>query len=71
MKVKRVSITREPDDKLADVRISLGYLKHVGIYIVFRGDPTETVELLQQALYEAKARLPDGGYTDKRGRPQG
>lgn len=71
MKKERVTIIREPEDKLVDTRVSLGRKKSIGIYIVFRGDPTDAVELLQRALYEAKTRLPNEDYTDKRGRPQG
>jgi hypothetical protein len=65
------SVTREPDDKLADVRISLGKKSSVGSYMVFRGDPRETVELLSEALRMARRALPAGDYTDHRGRPQG
>jgi hypothetical protein len=66
-----VSIIREPADKLADVRISLGSLSNLGIYIVFRGDPEETIQLLKAALVAAETALPQGHYEDKRGRPQG
>ena len=66
-----VSITREPPDRLADVRISLGALNNLGIYIVFRGDPEKTVQLLKDALAVAEVALPRGDYDDKRGRPQG
>jgi len=71
MKKELVSITREPDDELADVRISLGLKKRMGIYIVFRGDPTETIELLERALAEAKSRIPGRGYRDYRKGPRG
>lgn len=66
----RWSISREPDDRLADVRISLGRAS-IGAYIVFRGDPAATVELLRDALTVAERALPDARYADKRGRPQG
>jgi hypothetical protein len=71
MKKELVSITREPDDDLVDVRVSLGLKKGVGIYIVFRGDPDETLELLERALAEAKSRIPDGGYREYRKGPRG
>jgi hypothetical protein len=71
MKVERVSITREPDDKLADVRVSLGRKKGAGVYIVFRGDPAATVELLERATTVARVALRAGEYADTRGRPQG
>jgi hypothetical protein len=67
-----VSIIREPDDRIAQVRISLGRPKGVrDFYIVFRGDPQEAVELLSEALRVAEKALPAGMYIDKRGRPQG
>ena len=67
-----VSIIREPDDALADVRVSLGRPKGFrDFYIVFRGEPQATVELLSDALRIAKEALPSGLYKDKRGRPQG
>lgn len=65
------SVTREPDDRLADVRISLGKKRDLGCYIVFRGDPEEVVKLLENSLLVAKEALPARNYTDKRGRPQG
>lgn len=65
-----VSVIREPDDPLADVRISLGRLGS-GVYLVFRGDPAATVELLETALDLARQELPTGRYQDRRGRPQG
>lgn len=65
------SVTREPDDRLADARISLGKKSDVGCYIVFRGDPEEVLELLETSLVVAREALPSGNYTDKRGRPQG
>jgi hypothetical protein len=71
MKQERISIIREPDDNLDDVRIFLGRKKNWGMYLVFRGNPTETLELLETALAEAKTRLPDKNYTDHRGRSQG
>lgn len=65
------SIIREPDDGLADVRISLGLKREIGSYMVFRGEPKDTIYLLQEALKEAKRQLPGAHYQDKRGRPQG
>lgn len=67
-----VAITREPDDQIAETRISLGNPKGMNdFYIVFRGDPEKVVELLGKAHEVAKHALPRGLYTDKRGRPQG
>jgi hypothetical protein len=68
-----VSIIREPDDQLASVRISLGRTRARpdGVYLVFRGEPADTIELLELALDLARQGLPDGRYQDKRGRPQG
>ena len=67
-----VSITREPDDRLAESRVSLGQVKGSGdFYIVFRGDPEKVVELLKNAYEVAQHALPRALYTDKRGRPQG
>lgn len=65
------AVTREPDDKLADVRISLGKKSDIGAYMVFRGEPTEVVDLLKAALKEASRTVLTGRYTDHRGRPQG
>lgn len=65
------SIIREPDDNLADVRVSLGKKSRLGAYMVFRGDPKEVVKLLEESLLEAKRTLPKGDYKDHRGRPQG
>lgn len=65
------AITREPDDKLADVRISLGLKSDIGAYMVFRGDPEVVVQFLAESLSEARRTLPRGDYTDHRGRPQG
>jgi hypothetical protein len=69
-----VSIIREPDDPIADVRISLGtprgLLNMDMFYIVFRGDPEKAIELLEKALVAAKEALPEGKYDDHR-RPQG
>ncbi len=53
------SIIREPDDKLADVRVSLGTKKKLGSYIVFRGEPEEVIQLLEESLLEAR-RTPQG-----------
>lgn len=65
------SIIREPDDKLADVRVSLGTKKKLGSYIVFRGEPEEVIQLLEESLSEARRTLLKGVYDDHRGRPQG
>jgi hypothetical protein len=65
------SIIREPDDKLADVRVSLGTKKKLGSYIVFRGEPEEVIQLLEESLLEARRTLLKGIYDDHRGRPQG
>lgn len=68
----RVSLIREPDDRLATVRISLGRAPgDVGWYLVFRGTPGDTVGLLREALATAERELLAGRYQDKRGRPQG
>jgi hypothetical protein len=69
--IRNWAITREPDDNLADVRISLGLKRNMGAYMVFRGDPEETIHLLEESLLEARRTLLRGKYTDKRGRPQG
>jgi hypothetical protein len=67
-----VSIIREPDDELAEVRISLGIpIGFSSFYIVFRGDPDSTILLLRRALAVAERALPKGEYADKRGRLQG
>lgn len=67
-----VSITREPDDRIAETRISLGNPRGSrDFYIVFRGDPEKVIDLMEKALEVAKHALPNGIYTDKRGRPQG
>lgn len=71
MSAEPIQITREPDDRLADVRVSLGRKKGLGVYLVFRGDPAETVRLLKAAAALAEQALPAGHYEDKRGRPQG
>lgn len=66
------SIIREPDDKIAKVRISLGQPKDFeGAYIVFRGKPEDVIKLLEESLLEARRTLLRGDYDDKRGRPQG
>lgn len=62
---------REPDDKLAKVRISLGTPNNEDAYLVFRGKPSEVVELLEKALQKARKELYSGNYQDRRGRPQG
>jgi hypothetical protein len=66
------SIIREPDDKLAETRISIGSApRGQGIYIVFRGDPDKVLDVLETALSKAREELPRGNYQDKRRRPQG
>lgn len=63
---ERVSIIREPDDRLADTRISLGSKEAIGLYMVFRGDPEEVIELLKKTLAVAQHLLPAGEYEDHR-----
>jgi len=66
--MKNVSIIREPDDPIAEVRVSLGSPKGSGdFYIVFRGEPQKVIELLQNALIVAKVALPEEKYDDHRG----
>ena len=65
------SVIREPDDKLADVRISLGMKRSLGSYMVFRGDPGKALTLLSEALRMAEKALKEGDYQDHRGRAQG
>jgi hypothetical protein len=66
--VTKISIIREPDDPIAEVRISLGSPKGVkDFYLVFRGDPDKVVELLETAHTVARAALPEGMYEDQRG----
>ena len=62
---------REPDDRLANVRISLGTKSRLGSYMVFRGDPEKVIDLLEEAVVEARRTLLKGDYKDNRGRPQG
>lgn len=66
-------LIREPDDPIAKVRISLGTPKGMpgAAYIVFRGDPDEVIELMEEALSGAQEALKRGDYKDERGRPQG
>lgn len=64
---KNVSIIREPNDPLAEVRISLGSPRGSSdFYIVFRGEPEKVVTLLQNALLVAKVALPENAYDDRR-----
>lgn len=66
------SLTREPDDKLAETRISIGSLPNdKGTYLVFRGEPDAVIHTLEITLAKAKEEFPKGNYQDKRGRPQG
>jgi hypothetical protein len=65
--MKQVSIIREPDDPIANVRISLGSpLGSEDFYLVFRGDPGKVVDLLREALRVAEAALPKEAYDDHR-----
>lgn len=70
-------ITREPKESaLADTVISLGSVRALtgvltGVYLVFRGEPENVIEVLEEALNEAREALPAGQYTDKRGKSQG
>lgn len=66
-----IVITREPDDKLAEVRVSIGGSKTLGYYLTFRGDPKDVIRVLETMTAVAKVALPAGKYADKRGRPQG
>lgn len=66
------SIIREPNDKLAETRVSIGALPNdEGAYLVFRGEPDNVIHTLEITLEKAKEDLPKGRYQDKRGRPQG
>ena len=66
-----VQLVREPDDEIAEVRISLGTPRgQDAFYLVFRGEPEKVVELLKQAHAVAAVALPNGTYQDMR-RPQG
>lgn len=71
MEIEDWSIIREKDDKLADVRISLGYKNNVGAYLVFRGNPYEVIGLLDEALIKTRLAIAQGNYKDIRNRPQG
>lgn len=64
-----VSVIREANDPLVETRISIG--KAVvgdvdGVYLVFRGTPENTVQLLREALAIAEVALPAGKYKDMR-----
>jgi hypothetical protein len=64
----KVSIIREPDDLIAETRISLGSPRGTkDFYLVFRGDPEKVVDLLESALDVAREKLPAGKYDDHRG----
>lgn len=63
------SISREPDDRLASVRISLGRTKPQhgeGAYIVFRGEPLDAVDLLDLAAAQLRSAIRNGTIDDKR-----
>lgn len=65
----KVVLVREPDDPIAETRISLG--RPIGsddFYLVFRGDPEKVVDLLQNSLDVARTALPEGMYDDQRTR---
>lgn len=63
----KVSIIREENDLIADVRISLGTPKGMSdFYLVFRGDPQKVIELLDRAHKVAKEALMTGQYEDHR-----
>lgn len=65
----KVSLIREPDDPIAEVRISLGSpIESDDFYLVFRGDPEKVVDLLQKALAVVRTALPEGIYDDQRTR---
>lgn len=49
------------------LRASIGGHPVLGFYLVFRGDPGEVVEMLEEVLGEARRALPAGEYTDERG----
>lgn len=63
--VFRFKVIREPDDPLADTRISLGSIDGHA-YIVFRGNPHDVIELLEGASVVAAKMLPEGNYEDRR-----
>lgn len=66
-RVRRISISREPNDPIAAARVSLGRPKaSEDFYIVFRGEPEEVIKLLKEALTVAEHTLPRGHYVDKR-----
>jgi hypothetical protein len=65
----RVHIVREPDDPIAETRISIGNPRETprDFYIVFRGEPEKVVALLEYSLEVAKVALPAEMYKDDRG----
>lgn len=64
----KISIIREDDDFIADVRISLGSPRGFdAFYIVFRGEPQKVIDLLDKAASVAKEDLAAGKYDDRRG----
>jgi hypothetical protein len=67
MRRTKVSITREPDSRGIDARVSLGKPTGMdGFYIVFRGEPDKVIQLLSDALIVAEHSLPRGQYIDER-----
>lgn len=65
--MSKVALIREPDDLVADVRISLGSPRGTDdFYIVFRGNPEKVIDLLERALPVAQKELRAGEYEDHR-----
>lgn len=72
MAVNDWSIIRQPNDPAAETRVSIGSLPNeLGIYLVFRGEPENVINVLEKTLEKAREELPQGNYKDQRGRPQG
>jgi hypothetical protein len=62
----KVSIIREPDDPIADARISIGSPRgSEDFYFVFRGDPEQVIALLEKALPVVKAAFSANMYDDR------
>lgn len=57
-------LIREPNTLSGEIRISLGFKPGWVPFLIFRGDPSEVVEVLESALEEARIKLPRGGYED-------